>query len=367
MDLQEYRNLVVKDFNFNRAIDRFSSLEKFTQGLGRTYPDKAEQLGQATFEALAGEIYSYAKQGRGTQGKTNISEMQAVLYALDPYIRDSSDTNTTMKASSPPTMDAYQQLPKADRSKYVQVGEHCLPLGDGKHGRATTLTTRHIMAELDLLEPTSIPIDQNKLDGSQNTMLLIDISSSMDSGRQQFSKLLAAGGLSGQIQIGTFHDRQGSLRMLQHGRQLAAEEAAESLASGRDAVFQMPHGSRMRESGIDAGISALAQISVPEAPPRQPFKSQMVLFTDETDTQPERLAELQEMAQSRGYDVKTIICLEERGEARSFCIVNVSEIDASTIRRFISSNHHNKMPAIHWERVAESQGAPVQKWSSIQR
>lgn len=184
----DYQNMLKNDFNFNDAFSKFQSPEQFREALQYTYPDRVEALGQANFDELAERVYSYASNAQDTDGNIDVQKMQGMLYALDPEIRLSSNSNTPMKAQNLFTIDqaAYEQLPanvqknyaasntgefvplSIDRQQYetlsaenkalfTPLGDRYIPLGDNKHGRATILTTRHIMENVNTTEIPNPP------------------------------------------------------------------------------------------------------------------------------------------------------------------------------------------------------------------
>lgn len=183
----QYQDMLQSDFNFNGAFDEFQSPEQFSEALRHTYPERVEALGEANFNALASRVYSYASAGQDSDGGIDVQEMQGMLYALDPEIRLSSNSNTPMRAQSLFAIDeqAYQQLSTAEQNnyapsnqggyvplsinaeqydtlnsdqqaQYMALGDRFVPLGDNKHGRATILTTRHIMENIS---HTEIPVE----------------------------------------------------------------------------------------------------------------------------------------------------------------------------------------------------------------
>lgn len=185
----EYQQMLKADFNFNGAFSEFQSADQFYSALANTYPERLQALGPDNFRQLSDRIYSYASQSQDTDGQIDVAEMQGLLYALDPEIRMSSNSNTPMQAQTlfqlsqsqfealPPeqkgnyaragdghyvplsiTADQYNSLGANDQAKFTPLGDRFVPLGDNKHGRATILTTRHIMenARHGMLTPEPI-------------------------------------------------------------------------------------------------------------------------------------------------------------------------------------------------------------------
>ena len=132
LSLDEYHQMLIRDFDYNGAISKFKALggqSAFLNAVLERFPERDK--GELTI--IAGEVWSYATTGMDTKGATDIAQMQGYLYALDPKIKVSSDTNTLM-------------------GKEFNAGTKEKPLmlkgGDGKHGRATILTTRHLLSNV---------------------------------------------------------------------------------------------------------------------------------------------------------------------------------------------------------------------------
>lgn len=142
MTIEEYRQMLIRDFDANGAITKFrdhGGQSAFVAAVLARFPAEDE----GTMTVIATEVWSYATTGMDTKGVTNIAQMQGYLYALDPNIRVSSDTNTPMKNVF--------NAGTAEAPIMIQAG-------DGKHGRATILTTRHLLANVTftLIEPERI-------------------------------------------------------------------------------------------------------------------------------------------------------------------------------------------------------------------
>ncbi len=143
LSLADYRAMLVRDFDYNGAISRFQALgglPAFEKALLDRHPDGDPAL----LKVVAREVWSYATTGMDTRGVTNISELQGYLYTFDPEIQVSSDANTVLSG----TFNA-----GTPESPLI------LPKGDGKHGRSTILTTRHLLANVrfEELAPTRTP------------------------------------------------------------------------------------------------------------------------------------------------------------------------------------------------------------------
>ncbi|MFT6144930.1 MAG: hypothetical protein ACJAZO_000930 [Myxococcota bacterium] len=131
MKLGEYQDMLTDDFNFDGAIDQLGSEDNFVAAMSARFADGYEH-GEAAFTSVCHEVWSYATKGMGSDDTTDIAKMQALLRELSPNIAASSDSNTPM------TGDDFF-IPGTD----IKIAR-----GDGKHGRATVMETRHLLAGL---------------------------------------------------------------------------------------------------------------------------------------------------------------------------------------------------------------------------
>jgi hypothetical protein len=138
MSLAAYREMLKQDFNFGGVVSQCNAAGAGAGGGEKAFVDAILARGNtnvgnsADLAALAREIWSYATTGADTSGKTDIAEMQGLLFALDARIQESSGTNTPMSSGT-----------FTLRGTGVKLN-----LGDGRHGRATVLTTRHLLADI---------------------------------------------------------------------------------------------------------------------------------------------------------------------------------------------------------------------------
>lgn len=208
IDLQMYQDMLVADFDFNNGISNFQAIDRelgyedgqaFAEAMIAKNPDHT--LGEEGLRALAAEVWSYATTGHNLSGETDIREMQGFLYALDPEIVESSDSNTRMSQTETMSVEAYNALPEQDvwsndeppvlqevgrmnkdgQPNFMEFEGKMIPLGDGYHGRATTLTTRHIFSGVSVsqTEASSIQVGENWSMFGKNDRFVIDNSSSM--------------------------------------------------------------------------------------------------------------------------------------------------------------------------------------------
>lgn len=149
LSIDEYRQMLIRDFDYNGAITQFKELgglTAFVKAVLARYPDQDPK----TMTVVATEVWSYATTGMDTKGVTDIAQMQGYLYALDPSIKVSSDTNTLMGA----------EFNAGTKEKPIM-----LKGGDGKHGRATILTTRHLLSNVtfEKFQPQRIATEEKSI------------------------------------------------------------------------------------------------------------------------------------------------------------------------------------------------------------
>lgn len=180
--LDDYKKMVRDDFNFQKATEFFDDnggQEAFLTALADKYPD--HPLGAEALEQVGIQLWSYAQTGADTQGNTDIGQLQGLLRPLDTEIATSSDTNTPMSETE-------FTLPGTEIS---------LPEGDDTHGRATILTTRHLMGSL-------VPDDAHYT----TTLLVLDLSASMEPETKRFAELLDRPSMKNHsVMLATFWDR----------------------------------------------------------------------------------------------------------------------------------------------------------------
>lgn len=180
--LDDYKKMVRDDFNFQKATEFFDDnggQQAFLTALADKYPD--HPLGAEALQQVGIQLWSYAQTGADTEGNTDIGQLQGLLRPLDTEIATSSDTNTPMSETE-------FTLPGTDIS---------LPEGDDKHGRATILTTRHLMGSL-------VPDNAHY----STTLLVLDLSASMEPETKRFAELLDRPSMENHtVMLATFWDR----------------------------------------------------------------------------------------------------------------------------------------------------------------
>ena len=373
--LDAYRDMVAKDFDFGDVVGKYGGVgtgeERKARGEARFLEDvvaryfKDEELNGEKAQAcreIARNIWSYATVGTDCLGKTNIAEMQGLLYVFDKQIKRSSDTNTPMDEEHSFVVPGTE-----DWETPIRVLR-----GDDRHGQATILTTRHLLASMTE-EPT---IDES--------YLLIDKSVSMRADEfGHLSKTLEAGGIEGRIGMAAFDAGPDTLDLIKSGRPMAPHQAAQILDEASKARpvpngvhrspgqkipdsghLTIPSGKATEEHGID---SALAWLTSPLMSQSSDQHRQLLVVTDEPDFDASKLAQLQEAAIARGVEIKVMISYtrRDRGFAGSnddsYRIVDLMELDPADLPSFAvpAGDHQGHLD---WRAVGEAQGAPQEKW-----
>lgn len=372
-----YKGMLTKDFDFGGVVGKYGAEgtgeERKARGEASFVEDvvaryfKGEELDGENAQAcreIARNIWSYATVGADCHGETNIAEMQGLLYVFDKQIKRSSDTNTPMDEEHSFVVPGTE-----DWETPIRVLR-----GDDRHGQATILTTRHLLASMTE-EPT---IDES--------YLLIDKSSSMRMDEfGHLSKTIEAGGIEGQIGMAAFDAGPDTLDLVKAGRPMAPHVAAQILdeASKSRATtdylrmsdeqkkhitdsshLTIPSGKATEEHGID---SALAWLNSPLMSQPTDQHRQLMVVTDEPDMDPACLDELQEAAIERGVEIKVMISYTKRDpgyaglDDDSYRIVDLMELDPASLPDFeVESGPHEGH--LDWRAVGVDQGAPQKKW-----
>ncbi|MFT5686343.1 MAG: hypothetical protein ACI8RZ_007299 [Myxococcota bacterium] len=392
-DIEDYRKMLKKDFNFSGTISRYIGLadgnakaggKLFVDAVLVRYEldgDDADPAQKAKVEGLAKNIWSYASTGMDIKGNTDVAQMQGMLFALDSELVKVSNSNTEMQ-------DTEFTLPGTDET---------LKDGDGLHGRATILTTRHLM------DNVSDDPGDNELTGYDHTILLADISGSMEDDRKNFGRLMDAGNVTGDVSIATFYDDDRSLNFNEMTRspelteiqeekkalmaerrklmddasgdhtvrlkEISAEvgalnkrqrvlektpekmtpgRAGDSLKRNRDPIYSGVDGVQ-DEEGMRNAIKVLSTYPVPEEPPTKPYTSQLIILTDEGDKDASALPELQLLADSLGFDVK--VMFSKNGEV---AIIDLMELTPKIYKAYQTNT-------LDWSRAVKD--GDFREWS----
>ncbi len=399
--MDDYRDMLRKDFNFGGIVSKYGGGGAETEDewqavhdngkprfisdvVQRFYPGKNPKDPDVQICVdIAENIWSYATLGKDVTGNTDIGEMQGLLYVFDAQIRGQSNVNTKMS-------DDTFLLPGCDEDNPVY-----LPYGDAHHGRATTLTTRHLLADMTGKDDEPNP----ELKGYDESHLLLDNSGSMVT--DEFNKLadiLYAGEIDGQVALnsystdeqsmqhvgpewGTLYGKDRAAAMLDQASKDVAEHGQGGLGDGNSGrlggmkgtqtiVKDNDQGATMVEKGLKAAVTYLGKLPVLRGPAYK--RRQLVLFTDEPDASPDSLARVQELATEKEVDVKLVYSFSSDKEAPTLEGGEVPDdqfavIDLLAIPELLDSwkGARDDTEAVFWERVIEDQGLEVTKWADI--
>jgi hypothetical protein len=395
-NIEDYRAMIKKDFNFSGTITRYltraggnaaAAGKLFVEavlvryGLDGAGADAAQKT---KVEGLAKNIWSYATTGADTMGNTDVAQMQGMLFALDSELVKVSNSNTEMK-------DSEFTLPGTDET---------LKEGDGLHGRATILTTRHF------IDNVSDDPDDNELAGYDHTIVLADISGSMEHNRKNFARTISAGNVTGDVSIGTFYDDDRSLQynptthspeleaikekrktLMAEYRKLKADDSADHTARLKEisaevsernreevAIKTTPQkmsrdqassslsrnsdpiyggvGDRQEEEGMRSAIKLLSTYPVPEETPKKPYVNQLIILTDEGDKDGTALTELQDLARALGFDIKVMFAMS----GGKVAIIDLMELTPKSYTDYYSTT-------LDWSRVVKDED--IREWSDF--
>ncbi len=386
--LGDYRAMVQRDFNFSGVVNTYiggnrdgrtprevylAGVDAFLKDVvARFYPGK--QLDDPDVQVckeIARNIWSYATTGMDVSGTTDVAEMQGLLYVFDRQIRGSSDTNTVMEDGE--DADDYFILPGTEEWEPPIK----LLKGDGRHGRATILTTRHLLGSMTTLPP------RTGLEGFDETYMAIDKSGSMQVDEfQKLGRLIAAGGITGEVALGGFDGNDESLAKVQDGEPLGPGEAKDLLMNtGREAINNRQNGT----SGFVKGASELGAPSgkanheeglanaLEWANSLPPYDGktlrQIVVVTDAPDFNPSVLMELKEVAVAKHLQVKVLYSFNsaeeqtghvEAGNSDRFVVIDVLKIEEILDAWLID---REGAAQLDWYDVAKAQGAEEQSWA----
>lgn len=388
----EYRAMLTRDFNFNGVVKKYTDIARIDAGpketlegetlwkrsetpflkdvIAAVYPGLKfdDPTVQPAIE-IARNIWSYAMRGMDCQGRTDIDEMQGLLYVFDKQIAGSSNTNTKMADE------------KKEENWFIVPGTEDWPQpikllkGDGRHGRATILTTRHLLTEM------TTPSDD--LTGFKESYLLVDTSQSMRADEyKKLAQLIDAGGIAGDVALAGFNDDKTTLKKIQDGKPLDGAEAGKILSEagegrGEKALTAAPSGGT-QEEGL---ANALRWIQ--EMPPSEGTPRQLVIATDEPDFNPTVLVDLQKAAREKNVRVKVVYSFKKSNEATfstkkgpwgstnsdSFVVVDVTALGPITNFLVDRDEGDGKGPKkqLDWWLAAKSQGAETKSWSATGR
>ncbi len=365
--LADYRAMLVQDFNFGGLVERLAGVpslddqnpkamraageDAFIQlAIARFHPGlSASDPATETTVAIAKNIWSYATCGYDVEGRSDISELQGLLYLFDAEIRSSSDTNTEMASGTDiqdwfviPGTEGWETPLKAKR-------------GDGRHGTATVRTTRHLMAKLD----------GSKLDGFDESFLLMDRTGSMSTDEyHHLSSLLERGGLDGTVALASF---EANIEEVSGGAQLTQEQAQSELRNPRGPLASTGG----RECTMKSALAWLQKIKARGGVAAgETVSRQMIIVTDAPDNDFEvgDLEAVQDLARELNMSIKVMYSYVASAEssyemdnADTYMLIDILKIKPDAIGSGWKISRENGLQ-LDWRRVGQAQGAAPQSW-----
>jgi len=138
------RALIKECLDINRIRDALGDdIEMFRAGLGARFAS-GHALGDAGFDWVVDELWSYLQTGAGRDGAIDIGRLQAIARALDADTASSAETNTSF----------------AGRPFALGDTGETLARGDGAFGRATMLSLMHLVGSIHetVMKPPSLSL-----------------------------------------------------------------------------------------------------------------------------------------------------------------------------------------------------------------
>ncbi len=364
-DLASFQRQLQGDLNFNGVFDEYTSVESFASACVARYGADA---GEARIQAIAENLWSYASTGMDVTGNTDVSQLQGLLYALDPMIAVASQSNTTH--------DEDLTLPGTDM---VVPGAG----GDEWYGRASMLECRLLSSVLkkELIpeetvevleevtpEPSKAPEDDDVF--SRSTFVM-DVSASMYNDHDTVRDYLNEVDF-GETRMAAMTHHDEDLSWHAGGAEVSQDEGREVMNQLGD-VNLRSGGSRTREKKAEAraisdmfseiggshdesGLAKILELLEAKQASGDPVGlegEQIVVATDESDSSPELIKEVWTLGRQLGVLVK-ILYFKGDGEVVEIPLTSLPEdyIDAifedsqaegTGIGRF--TTHENNMNA----------------------
>ena len=334
-NLEEFRKQITADLNYNGVFDEYESSKAFESAVASQYggstPERKEQV-----RAIALNLWSYATVGADLEGNTNVSELQGLLYSLDPLIAEASASNTKHENTF--------TIPGTNLE--LDSG------GDDLYGRATMLECRLLSSVLKEKAPPASEVEkeeelppllqsvpetekENKPpvddDVFGRTHFIMDISASMYNDHKMLSEYFnevdfgdtSIGGMTSHYSGVNWHgatsgddaigapvsmdegrDMMGGLARLNLDRKSTSEkkDKAEGISNAFDGL-----GKGNEESSIETAYQMILKMKNENIAVDQTKGEQIVIATDEKDSFPKNLHALRDMANEMGILVKVLL------------------------------------------------------------
>ena len=351
--LDKLREQIENDLNFNNVFERYTDEKAFVSALV-SYFGEGGQERAAEIEAIAENLWAYGTTGADVEGRTDVGELQGLLFSLDPMIAEVSQSNTEHDGSF--TIPGSQ----------IGLATH----GDDDYGRASMLECRllaSILAEAD---------SDRDLVGFDESYLLLDRSASMKVFEYgKIAELLDVAAIDGVVGLAGYDNGPDSLGQFEKGAPMERTRAQEILQIVSDHAASRPYSEiyqRLKDVGLNGKLPyeliestgsnemglACALKWAERLPPKQEgVERQLVVVTDEPDYHPRSLKDLQDVAEEKGLSVKVLFSYDARG----YVIVDVMDIDVDKMTELYSDDPR-RHGQLDWDKAGKAQQAPIQPW-----
>jgi hypothetical protein len=346
-NIDELRTQIQDDLNFNGIFDKYEKEEAFIKALTDRFGEGCKER-KVPIRPIAENLWAYGTTGMDVKQRTDVGELQGILYLLDPMIAEASESNTTHGGD-------FSIEDKQGAS--TEFDKH----GDDDYGRASSLECRLLSSIVDS--------GDHEITGYDESYLLLDGSGSFK--RDEYAKLaelLKTGGIDGRVALAGFSGDPRTLQLFESGDTITAERATKILEIVSDYVCKrdlnnlhkrmhekvngeeiLPKnipteltgmGGQQREQGLACALAWMEEIEkMPGFDPNNGVKRQVVVATDEPDCNPGILLLLQTKAKKMNISVKVQYSFTKGAERTSYggtgdsyVIVDVMALDVKKVK-----------------------------------
>ena len=352
-DIDKLRDQIESDLNFNKVFERFTDATAFISAMVSNFAEGGPER-VAEVEAIAENLWAYGTTGADIEGRTDVGELQGLLFSLDPMIAEVSQSNTKH--------DGNFTIPGSQ----LGLSTH----GDDDYGRASMLECRLLASLLEEAET------DGGLSGFDESYLLLDRSPSMKGFEYgKIAELLDAADIDGDVGLAGYDNGPDTLGRLEKGALMDPARAKEILQIVSDHTMRRPHSNiydRLKDVGLkgklppeltestgshEMGLACALKWAERLPPETEGVKRQLVVVTDEPDYNPRCLEQLQKEAKEKNLSIKVLFSYDQAG----YSIIDVNDIDPKNMRDLFS-DEYGRHRELDWNKVGIEQGAPLQKW-----
>ncbi len=317
-DLATFQTQLQGDLNFNGVFDEYTSMDSFASACVARYGADA---GEPQIQAIAENLWSYAKTGMDVTGNTDVSQLQGLLYALDPMIAVASQSNTTH-----------------DEDLTLPGTEMVMPDagGDEWYGRASMLECRLLSSVLakelvpeeivEIIEETTPEVSKTPEDDDvfSRSTFVMDVSSSMYNDHDTMRDYLNEVDF-GDTRMAAMTDQDQDLQWHAGGAEVSQDEGR-AVMDQLGGVNLRSGGSRTQEKKAEAraisdmfseiggshdesGLVQILELLEARRASGDPVGlegEQIVVATDESDSSPELIKEVWSLGRELGVLVKIL-------------------------------------------------------------